>query len=154
MTTKLFDNQICTFKFLLSWRFPRKKKKKTAFWTIFLSAPKAPSKIEHFIFIVVSLSLTKSPVEVHIFYLLRNLSTYLPREHFFLHGNPRTGLLRAFWEPDRFLRSPLRRVPSVALPYKEERVYEQSRSYLAFFRALLASTWGHYSQTLIFTVIW
>ena len=28
-------------------------------------------------------------------------------------------------------------------------VYEQSRSYLAFFRALPASTWGHYSQTPI-----
>ena len=34
------------------------------------------------------------------------------------------------------------------------RVYEQSRSYLAFFRALPASTWGHYSQTLIFTATW
>ena len=38
MTTKCLDNKICTFKFLLSWRFPRK----TAFWTIFLSAPKRP----------------------------------------------------------------------------------------------------------------
>ena len=36
MTTK-FDNKISTFKILLSWRFPRK----TAFGTIFLSAPKA-----------------------------------------------------------------------------------------------------------------
>ena len=34
------------------------------------------------------------------------------------------------------------------------RVYEQSRSYLVFFHALPASTWGHYSQTLIFTLIW
>ena len=41
MTTKFLDNNICTFKILLSWHFPRKKK--TAFWTIFLSAPKAPS---------------------------------------------------------------------------------------------------------------
>ena len=38
MTTKFLDNKICNFKILLSWRFPRK----TAFWTIFLSAPKAP----------------------------------------------------------------------------------------------------------------
>ena len=38
MTTNFLDNKICTFKILLSWRFPRK----TAFWTIFLSAAKAP----------------------------------------------------------------------------------------------------------------
>ena len=38
MTTKFFDNKICNFKILLSGRFPRK----TAFWTIFLSVPKAP----------------------------------------------------------------------------------------------------------------
>ena len=25
MTTKFLDNQICTFKILLSWRFPRKQ---------------------------------------------------------------------------------------------------------------------------------
>ena len=58
MTTKFLDNKICTFKILLSWRFPRK----TAFLTIFLSAPKAPppSKSEHVIFIVVSPSLNNS----------------------------------------------------------------------------------------------
>ena len=38
MTTKFLDNKICTFKILLSWRFPRK----AAFWTILLSASKAP----------------------------------------------------------------------------------------------------------------
>ena len=37
MTTKFLDNKICTFKILLSWLFPRKKR----FWTILLSAPKA-----------------------------------------------------------------------------------------------------------------
>ena len=37
-TTKCLDNKICTFKSLLSWRFPRKQR----FWTIFLSAPKPP----------------------------------------------------------------------------------------------------------------
>ena len=37
MTTKVLDNKICEFEILLSWRFRRK----TAFWTIFLSAPKA-----------------------------------------------------------------------------------------------------------------
>ena len=42
MTTNFLDNKICTFKILLSWRFPRKKKKKQPFWTIFLSAPNAP----------------------------------------------------------------------------------------------------------------
>ena len=44
MTTKFLDNKICTFKILLSWRFPRK----TAFWTIFLSAPQGspPPKAE------------------------------------------------------------------------------------------------------------
>ena len=39
MTTKILDNQICTFKILLSWRFSQKK---TAFWMIVLSAPRAP----------------------------------------------------------------------------------------------------------------
>ena len=58
MTTKIskfLDNKICTFKTLLSWRVPRR----TAFWTIFLSAPKAspPQKSENCIFIVVSPSL-------------------------------------------------------------------------------------------------
>ena len=38
MTTKFLDNKICTFKILLSRRFPQK----LAFWTIFLPAPKAP----------------------------------------------------------------------------------------------------------------
>ena len=33
-------------------------------------------------------------------------------------------------------------------------VYEQSRSYLAFFRALLASTWGHSSQIPVLAAIW
>ena len=35
MTTKFLDNKMCTFKILLSWRFPWK----IAFWTIFLPAP-------------------------------------------------------------------------------------------------------------------
>ena len=26
MTTELFDNKMCTFKILLSWRFPRKQR--------------------------------------------------------------------------------------------------------------------------------
>ena len=59
MTTKFLDNKICTFKILLSWRFPGK----TAFWTSFLSAPKAPpppQKNKNFIFIVVSPSLKRS----------------------------------------------------------------------------------------------
>ena len=38
MTTKFLDNQICTFKILLSWRFPRK----IAFCTISLYTPNAP----------------------------------------------------------------------------------------------------------------
>ena len=45
MTTKFSDNKICNFKSLLSWRFPQKKK--TAFWTIFLSAPKAPPPLKN-----------------------------------------------------------------------------------------------------------
>ena len=59
MTTKFLDHKICTFKILLSWRFPRKKQR---FWPIFLSArvtPPPPLKNEMFIFIVVSPSLTK-----------------------------------------------------------------------------------------------
>ena len=38
MTTKFLGNKICTFKILLSWRFPRKQH----FGMIFLSAPKSP----------------------------------------------------------------------------------------------------------------
>ena len=55
MTTEFLDNKNCNFKILLSWRFPRK----TAFWTIFRSAPRTPppSKSEKVIFIVVSPSL-------------------------------------------------------------------------------------------------
>ena len=38
MTTKFLDNKICTFKNLLSWRFPRKQ----AFWDDFLLCPQGP----------------------------------------------------------------------------------------------------------------
>ena len=38
MTTKFLDDKICTFKFLLSWRFPQKWR----FGTIFPSAPTPP----------------------------------------------------------------------------------------------------------------
>ena len=40
MTTYNFYSKICTFKILLSWRFPQK----AAFWTIFLSAPPKAKK--------------------------------------------------------------------------------------------------------------
>ena len=54
MTTKFLDNKICTFKIILSWRFPRK----TAFLDDFpLCPPGPPLKSENFIFIVVSPSL-------------------------------------------------------------------------------------------------
>ena len=36
--TNFLDNKSCAFKIVSSWRFPRK----TAFWTIFLSAPRPP----------------------------------------------------------------------------------------------------------------
>ena len=44
MTTKFLDNKICNFKFLLSWRFPRK----TAFGDNFPLGPHAqpPSKTQ------------------------------------------------------------------------------------------------------------
>ena len=48
---KFLDDKICTFKILLSWRFPRK----TAFWTIFLSAAKAPPPQKaKFLFVLLS----------------------------------------------------------------------------------------------------
>ena len=53
MTTKFLDNKICTFKIVLSWRFPRK----TAFWDDFPLLP--PHKNANCIFIVVSPSLKK-----------------------------------------------------------------------------------------------
>ena len=63
-TTKFLDNKICTFKILLSWRFPRK----TAFWTILLSDPLSlpPSKSQIFIFIVVSPSLIFGGVNLDV----------------------------------------------------------------------------------------
>ena len=55
MTTKFLDNKICTFKIILSWRFPRK----AAFLDDSPSAPNAPpgSQNRKFYFIVVSPSL-------------------------------------------------------------------------------------------------
>ena len=55
MTTNIFDNKSSTFKFLLSWRFPRK----TPFWGDCPLCPRSshPSKTGNFIFIVVSASL-------------------------------------------------------------------------------------------------
>ena len=55
MTTKFFDNKICTFKIVLSWRFPTKNSVLDDF-PLCPQGP-SPSKIETFIFIVVSLSL-------------------------------------------------------------------------------------------------
>ena len=56
MTTKFLDNTICTFKILLSWRFPRKQ----ALLDDFPLCPQGPPppQRETFIFIVVSPSLT------------------------------------------------------------------------------------------------
>ena len=56
MTTKFLDNHICTFKFFLSWRFPRTKKN---VFGRFSSPPPRPTPLKsaNFIFIVVSPSL-------------------------------------------------------------------------------------------------
>ena len=61
MTTKFLDDKVCTFKILLSWRFPRKQ----AFLDDFPLCPQSPPplKSEHFIFIVVSPSLNSQPPE-------------------------------------------------------------------------------------------
>ena len=57
MTTKCLDNKICTFKIILSWRFPRK----TAFLDDFPLCPQGapPQKAKMCFFIVVSPSLKK-----------------------------------------------------------------------------------------------
>ena len=55
MTTKFLDNKICSFKILLSWRFPRKNSVLDDFPLCPQGPP--PSKSENFIFIVVSPSL-------------------------------------------------------------------------------------------------
>ena len=57
MTIKFLDNKICTFKILLSWRFPQKKK--NCVLDDFSSLPPRPPplKTETFTFIVVSPSL-------------------------------------------------------------------------------------------------
>ena len=59
MTTTFLDNTICTFKILLSLRFPTKT---SIFLTIFLSAPNPPppSKAKILFFLVVSPSLNYS----------------------------------------------------------------------------------------------
>ena len=55
MTAKFLDNKLCTFKILLSWRFPRENRR---FWTIFLSAPKAsPLPQENFLYCRLAVSL-------------------------------------------------------------------------------------------------
>ena len=58
MTTKILDNESCTFKIVLSWRFSRK----TAFGGNFSSLPPRPTPLKGamFIYIVVSQSLTLS----------------------------------------------------------------------------------------------
>ena len=55
MATKFLDNKICTFRILLSWRFPGK----TVLFDNFPLCPQGPppSKVQNFIFIVVSPSL-------------------------------------------------------------------------------------------------
>ena len=66
MTTKLLDNKICTFEFLLSWRFPRKK----AFLDkipLCPQFPPPPLKSANSIFIVVSPSLRISEILDSIF---------------------------------------------------------------------------------------
>ena len=57
MTTIFQDNKICTFRILLSWRYPRKKK---SVFGRFSSLPPRPTpfKNANFIFIVVLPSLT------------------------------------------------------------------------------------------------
>ena len=57
MTTKCLDNKICTFKILLSWRFPRK----TAVWTIFLSVPQGPPQKAKILFLLSSRRLWQQP---------------------------------------------------------------------------------------------
>ena len=70
--TKFLDNSICTFKTLLSWRFPQKQR----FRTIFLSAlkPPPPSQSENFIFVVVSPSLMNACSAHAVIILLRAAS--------------------------------------------------------------------------------
>ena len=53
MTTKCLDNQVCTSKILLSWRFPRKN----SVLDDFPLCPSCPPKSAIFVFLVVSPSL-------------------------------------------------------------------------------------------------
>ena len=66
MTTKFLDNQICTFKISLSWRFPRKN----SVLDDFPLPPSFPLKKRKNIFIVVSPSLID--VSVSSMNLVRN----------------------------------------------------------------------------------
>ena len=101
MTTKLFDNKISDFKILLSWRFPRK----TAFWTSFLSAPKAPPlknrKLYFYCRLAVSEFWSASRKNYTVLRVLRVLAP--PRtDGACTPGNPRAGTYwRAFFKSFR-----------------------------------------------------
>ena len=59
MTAKFLDNQIRTFKILLSWRSPRKKEQRFRRFSSLEVYPQGPpSKSENYTFIVVSPSLS------------------------------------------------------------------------------------------------
>ena len=63
MTTIFFDNKICTFKFVLSWRFPREN---SALDDFPLCSQGPPSKSENFIFIVVSPALSLREIKIRM----------------------------------------------------------------------------------------
>ena len=76
VTTKCLDNKICTFKILLSWRFPRK----TAFWGNSPLDPHAqPPRKCNFYFMVVSQPLTN--LRVSVIYLHPTLRSSWERLH-------------------------------------------------------------------------
>ena len=62
MTTKILDNKICTFNFFCRGVSHEKKQRFGRFSSL---PPRPPSKSEHFIFIVVSLSLIACPAIFH-----------------------------------------------------------------------------------------
>ena len=72
-----------------------------------------------------------------------------------VHGNPRTGLLRTFWEPDRVLRSPFRGLcvqggqnfpPKISRHFSRDVLQLQMPNFMAFF--ILQTFVLDFSETL------
>ena len=94
MTTKFLDNKMCTFKILLSVAFPTRKR--TAFWTIFLSVPNAPTQNRKFYF---HIRLAISDTVLRVLIRKRELAEFLGKLGEFCKKS-----VRLLWPTNNWLR--------------------------------------------------